>query len=121
METRDITVEQLALLADALGSLKSNASGMVGKYVIVRCQGAGVHAGILERHFGEECTLKESRRLWSWVNKNKKDLSLSGIAVHGVGEGSKIEREINVHLTGVCEIIECSEEAKKSLRGFKSA
>lgn len=36
-------------------------NGMVGKYVIVRCRDAGVHAGVLVDHSGREAVLTESR------------------------------------------------------------
>ena len=41
-------------------------NGMIGKYVIVRCKDAGVHAGYLVSHHDRQCVLRKSRRLWYW-------------------------------------------------------
>ena len=92
----------------------TNSSGMVGKYVIVRCRDAGVHAGILQSHSGRECTLTESRRLWYWKPANG-GVFLSGVAMRGLHKDSKVGEPITVHLTENCEIIECSSAAQESI------
>jgi hypothetical protein len=99
------------------GETKSEIdNGMAGKYVIVRCRDAGVHAGILESHSGRECVLKESRRLWYWKNKGDAR-SLSGIATNGVHKDSKVGDELaRIHLTENCEIIQCTSDAETSIR-----
>ena len=96
----------------------SIAQSMIGKYVIVRCQAAGVHAGVLESTDGRACLLSEARRLWRWrVPKGAPDF-LSGVATHGLADDCKIGAAIRVALTENCEIIECSAEAEHSIRGF---
>lgn len=88
---------------------------MIGKYVIVRCRDAGVHAGVLEAHEGREAVLTDSRRLWYWKPNNGK--FLSAVAMTGIHEESKIGTTLpRLHLTETCEIIQCSPEAEKSLR-----
>ena len=83
---------------------------MIGKYVIVRCRDAGVHAGFLESNEGRECVLTESRRLWYWKPANGQKY-LSGVAVAGLHCDSKISVVVTrMHLTEDCEIIECSEK-----------
>lgn len=94
-------------------------NGMIGKYVIVRCREAGVHAGILEAHNGRECVLNESRRLWYWKPLNGATF-LSGVATEGLHADSKVGAPIRVHLTENCEIIECSADAEASIRAAKS-
>ena len=95
-------------------------NGMIGKYVIVRCRDAGVHAGVLDKHFGREAVLSQSRRLWYWKPKNGAAW-LSGLATEGADEVSKIGRPVELlHLTETCEIILCSHEAEQSIRGAKS-
>ena len=95
-------------------------NGMIGKYVIVRCKDAGVHAGVLMGNEGREAVLTESRRLWYW----KPDAGakfLSGVAVFGVCAPSKLGETLpRLHLTETCEIIECTPIAEQSLRGFPS-
>lgn len=88
----------------------------VGKYVIARCYAAGVHAGEVVSANGEEVILKDSRRLWSW--KAKDGIALSGVAQNGIKSDSKVDT-MNplISLTGVCELIVCSDIAKASING----
>lgn len=95
-------------------------NGMIGKYVLVRCHDAGVHAGVLESHNGRACVLTEARRLWRWAVKQGD--FLNGIALHGLTKerggfrtalGEAVER---LHLTENCEIMLCSPEGEKSIR-----
>ena len=121
MNIDDLTIKQARELAALFGASQSAAppinNRMVGKYVIVRCRDAGVHAGVLESYNGRECVLNESRRLWYWKAAN--GAFLSGVAVHGLSKESKVGDPIRVHLTENCEIIECSDVAEKSIRGAK--
>lgn len=90
---------------------------MIGKYVIVRCHDAGVHAGVLEAYEGRECVLTNSRRLWYWKPADGKAF-LSGVAIAGLHGDSKVGGELpRIHLTENCEIIQCTEDAEKSIRG----
>lgn len=92
-------------------------NGLIGKYVIVRCRDAGVHAGVLKAHEGREALLTESRRLWYWKPAARKKF-LSGVAVDGLHKDSKIGTTIiaPLHLTETCEIIGCTNTAEKSIR-----
>lgn len=90
----------------------------IGKYVIARCYSAGVHAGTVVSVDGENCLLADSRRLWSW--KARDGVALSGVAQAGVQSGCKIDvPNPEIYLTGVCELIPCSDSAKESINGFK--
>lgn len=91
-------------------------NGMVGKYVIVRCKDAGVHAGILEAYNGRECILNQSRWLWYWKAANGAAF-LSGVATQGLHPSSKVGAPVRVHLTEDCQIIECSPAAAESIQG----
>lgn len=92
---------------------------MIGRYVIVRCRDAGVHAGVLEMHEGRECVLNDSRRLWYW--KPIKGAFLSACAAYGLSTKSKVGAPIRIHLTEICEIIECSDEAEASIRAVPNS
>jgi hypothetical protein len=95
---------------------------MVGKYVIVRCRDAGVHAGVLESYEGRACVLTDSRRLWYWKVKKESGDFLSGIALHGVHQDSKLGEAVErIHLTEDCEIILCSPASEKSIREIKKS
>ena len=89
----------------------------IGKYVIARCYAAGVHAGTVVSVDGESVILKDSRRLWSW--KANDGVALSGVAQNGITQDKSKLDTLNpeIALTGVCELIPCSEVAKESING----
>lgn len=114
-----MNLDQLTSLLTALQSFSAAPAydnGMLGKYVVVRCRDAGVHAGKLVSHNGRECVLEDARRLWRWYPaRNSK--YLSGVATQGlVYEKSKVGAPVRIHLTENCEIIECSGIAEASIR-----
>lgn len=88
---------------------------IIGKYCIARCYSAGVHAGTVVSVDGENVVLKDSRRLWSW--KAKDGLALSGVAQAGLAASNSKLDVMNpvIYLTGVCELIPCSDQAKESI------
>ena len=116
MNIDDLTIGQAKALAAMFGgeSAPGIKSDMIGKYVIVRCRDAGVHAGVLDAVSGREAVLSESRRLWYW--KSNKGSFLSGVARDGLDPESKVGAPIRVHLTETCEIIEVSSDAEKTIR-----
>jgi hypothetical protein len=93
---------------------------VIGKYVIVRCRDAGVHAGVLESYTGREAVLRDSRRLWYWRPAGGMKW-LSGVAVAGLHSSSKIGAPLPLLvLTETCEIILCAPEAAKSIAEIDS-
>lgn len=88
---------------------------VIGQYCIARCYSAGVHAGEVVSVDGENVVLKNSRRLWSW--KAKDGVALSGVAQSGLtADKSKVDvMNPTIYLTGVCELIPCSDKAKESI------
>lgn len=95
-------------------------NGMIGKFVIVRCHDAGVHAGYLKSYAGRACVLADSRRLWYWKPAEKASF-LSGVAAHGLHSDSKVGEPISVlHLTENCEIMACTEKAERSIKEYPS-
>lgn len=92
-------------------------NGLKGKYVIVRCNDAGVHSGILKSHHNRECVLTNSRRLWYWETLN--GAFLCSAAVYGLKDTSKLGTPVSrLHLTENCEIIECTTEAQASIEAL---
>lgn len=120
MDINDLTIGQAKELAAQFGGQAPAPApfdnGMVGKYVIVRCCDAGVHAGVLVKHNGRECLLQGARRLWYWKPANG-GAFLSGVASEGLHPDSKVGAPITVHLTENCEIIQCSHTAQASITG----
>lgn len=87
----------------------------IGKYVVVRCRDAGVHAGVLRSRAGRECELGQARRLWYWKPANK-GAFLSGVATEGLDhKASKVGAPVDILLTENCEIIACTDAAAASI------
>ena len=121
MNIDDLTLWQLKEIVAMFPSQSNQKidNGMKGKYVIVRCKDAGVHAGILESYSGREAVLLESRRLWYWKPASNQKY-LSGVAVAGLDASSKVGAPIErIHLTETCEIIQVSQYAVSSISGAK--
>jgi hypothetical protein len=115
MNINDLTIGQAKELSALFCQSSTSSTHLfVGKYVIARCYSAGVHAGIVESVDGENVILKDSRRLWTW--KARDGVALSGVAQFGIKSDSKID-VINpeIYLTGVCELIPCTEAARNSI------
>lgn len=122
MNIEDLTIREIRELQNIFGTAtpKMEKSPMLGKYVIVRCRDAGVHAGVLEStDGGRGCVLSESRHLWYWKPANNAAF-LSGVAKHGLDSASKIGAPVPIELTENCGIIECTRSAEESIRGVIS-
>jgi len=84
------------------------------KYVIVRTYSAGVFAGYLKSHSEREVTLLNARRIWYWEGA----ASLSELAMRGTSKPKQCKFPCTVDsivLLEAIEIIDCTEEAKKSI------
>lgn len=90
----------------------------LGKFVLVRCRDAGVHAGVLQEFEGRACHLSQARRLYYWRPANGAAF-LSGVATEGLDPDSRISVPVgSILLTEDCEITICTEAAAKSIREF---
>jgi hypothetical protein len=92
-----------------------------GKYVIVRCRNAGVHAGYLVSRENGVVQLANSRRLWRWWSK----FTLSGLAMDGVLKGKESEckfacvvQKLDLTESDVCEVIYCTSNARESIQAM---
>ena len=124
MNLDDMTYGQLKQIAQMMNQSiaqpqqSNKPHPFIGKYVIARCYSAGVHAGTVVSVDGDTCILADSRRLWSW--KAKDGVALSGVAQTGVRSDCKIDMvNPEIYLTGICELIPCSNTARGSINGFK--
>lgn len=90
---------------------------LIGRHVIARCSGAGVHAGVLTAVHGDggSVILTNARRLWRW--RAKDGVALSGVAKYGIVPGDSIIDTMvdEIALVGVVELIPTTEEARKSI------
>lgn len=87
-----------------------------GKKVIIRADRAGVFFGTLAEKNGNEVTMTNVRRIWYWDGA----ASLSQLAVEGTKAPENCKFTVIVPrmtILGVIEIIECSDEAIKSIEG----
>ena len=86
-----------------------------GKYVIVRCDRAGVFAGVYREREGQEIILTDCRRLWYWDGA----ASISQLAVDGTvrPKECKFTKVVDeIVLLDAIEIIPCTAKAEKSIR-----
>ena|ERR1700742_1846731 len=94
--------------------MKSLDELLIDKYVIVRCESAGVFAGTLKKKEGGAVELENARRLWYWNGA----ATLSQLACEGVKfpDDCKFPQEVSqIILIGVIEIIAATDMAKKSI------
>ena len=124
MDIDSITIGQAKQIASLVGQANAQqltfSNGMIGKYVIVRCKDAGVHAGVLCATNGRECVLTGARRLWYWKIAGGRNGALNGVAVYGLSADSKVGVAVpRIHLTENCEIIEVTPLSEASIRGTK--
>lgn len=121
-ETRDlstVTYAEMVAAAEIFGIQVTipHTHPFVGRFVICRCSGAGVHAGELVSQRGDCAVLKNSRRIWQWTAVA--GVALSGLSQHGLKEGKVDTLLPDLALTGVIETIPCSEAARRSILGAK--
>lgn len=91
---------------------------MIGKYVVVRADRAGVFAGILKEKNGDTVVLTECRRLYYWSGA----LDTLTIATSGVAYPQRCKFSIEcktIEINHVLEIIECTDKGEKSVRGVE--
>ena len=90
---------------------------LVGKKVIVRGNNSGVQFGTVREIEGNIILLENSRRLWYWEGA----ASLSQLAEHGVKFPQNCKFSVTNtkghYILDAIEIIECTEEAMKSIEG----
>ena len=86
-----------------------------GKYVVVRCDRAGVFAGHLESHEGQQVVLRGARKLWRWHGATE----TLQIAAEGVKRPKDCRFTIEVDsitLTDAIEIIPTTAEAEANIK-----
>ena len=121
MNIEELTLKQIREIAQLVNSTVQPQTNkphpFVGKYVIARCYAAGVHAGTVQSVDGENVILTDSIRIWSW--KAKDGVALSGVAQNGIQKDKcKLDsKNPLIYLSGVCELIPCSDKAKESIDG----
>jgi hypothetical protein len=89
---------------------------MDNRNYIVRADRAGVFFGKIKERNGSEVNMTDVRRLWHWDGA----ASLSQMAVEGVKEPQNCNFTVTVPemtILGVIEIIPCTDEAEKNIKG----
>ena len=90
----------------------------IGKYCVIRTKDAGVFAGTVTEHNGQEVLLKDARRLWYWDGA----CSISQIAAARVKNPGNCKFAMPVDelgLLGVIEIIPATEKAREIIEGVE--
>lgn len=118
MDIDSLTLGQIKQLQSLLGgAVPATPDPDLGKYVIVRTFGAGVHVGVLVSRNGKEARLSDTRRIWQWKGAN----TLSEMSLRGLdASGSRVSEPVASNtLTDAMEVIACTKEAEANLRGAK--
>lgn len=95
---------------------ESIASRMIGRKVLVRTRNEGLNAGIVVLADDTGVELKDCRRIWYHKPKDKNLSWYEGVAVSGIGDGSKVSGTVPTKV-----IIEnysmtvCGDDAFKSI------
>lgn len=113
----DLKLSDLKKIISLFSDTKLSDS-QIGSYVIARTYSAGVFFGKLESRNGKEGILRDARRLWYWEGA----ASLSQLAMEGVSlPGScKFPQAVDrVLLTEIIEILDTTEECKKSIESVE--
>jgi hypothetical protein len=93
-----------------------------GKYVLARCQLAGMHIGTIESQDAEFLTLVGARRIWYW----KGAASASEIALSGMRRECHDQNKVSVEVPrvrlrqfDVIELLDVTAEARGNLAEIK--
>lgn len=82
------------------------------RYVVVRGQYSGAHAGELDVEDDRRVILLNSRRLWQWFGAN----TLSEVATLGVdSKRCKFGAPVRITILDPIEIIDATEQGRKSI------
>ena len=112
-KTLEVSDETFEKIKNQLEPLKT-----CDNYVIVRTYSAGCFAGELKTRDGKEVVLNNARRLWYWDGA----FTLSTLAMEGVSnpDNCRFPCEVDeIILTEAIEIIPCSEQAQRSIKGVE--
>jgi hypothetical protein len=122
MDINSLTIGQAREIAAMFGLLQQQpamvqpACPLVGQKVIVRAYRAGVHYGTLVSLDGECAVLSNARRLWFWQVADKKGISLSDVAEHGLSDESKVCAVVKTQVViDACEIMTTTAIAQNSI------
>ena len=90
----------------------------IGKKVVVRAEGSGVHYGKLEEVKEKEVILSKARKLWYWNGA----CAVEEISVSGVTKPEDCKFTVTVKEIGInnwLQILPCTKTAIKSIEGVK--
>jgi len=110
--------QKCSILVDGVVYVPEQVVTMAENYNIVRTYSAGVFAGEVESQSenGKKVVLRNARRIWKWHGA----ASLSQLAMEGTKKPNdcKFPCEVDtITLTEAIEIIPCTEQAQKSIKG----
>jgi hypothetical protein len=117
MNFDNLTIKDIKNIKELFSLTNENnksLNDMIGHYVIIRTNLAGVWFGNLNKKSGNEVILSCARRLWRWWAKES--ISLSAVALYGVKyEKSKVAPPVDSIWLEAIEIIPTSPIATTNL------
>lgn len=122
MNVNDLTIGQAMEIASLFGDAKTKiCDRFVGKYVIVRSQNEGINAGVVVDCDETGVVLKEARRIWYHRPADTSMAWYEGVALSGLGEGSKVSPTVSEKaIVEDYSITLCSRAGEVSIKAWPS-
>jgi hypothetical protein len=126
MNIDEMTIKQVREIATIINGVSgSNVRNLysqyIGKYVIVRSRNEGINAGTVVDIDDTGVVIKDARRLWRHMPKDRSMSWYEGVATSGLGDGSRVSNTVSQKV--ICEdysLTICTNEAEESIRGAES-
>lgn len=120
MDIEQLTIKQVKEL-QSLFTNTQNTSRLgypIGQYVIIHSINEGLNAGVLVQADETGCVLREARRLWRPVSKDRMSW-YEGVSISGLDEDSRVSAPvIQKIIVEAYSITTCSAAAEQSIREF---
>jgi len=116
--------EEVKALSELFGKAveqpeETQTIGEIGRPVIVRSRDAGVVFGEYAGNDSDTVHLTNARQLWNWTAL--KGGTLLDCAQHGVSKGKFSSVNDRVTVFNACALIDCTDEAAKTIRDINVA
>jgi len=92
-----------------MASISDHQNALIGRFVVVRDDLAGIHVGTMKAYEGRSCVLEDARKIYYWEGA----CTCHGIAVYGIDPAASLvaPRVESVITHAVVEVVPCSDEA----------
>ncbi len=119
MDIGELTLNQIREIQSITTPLAEHQAGssFIGKEVLVRTYSAGVHIGKLVSKCGQNATIEDAQRIWSWSGA----FTLSEVSQEGITGGRIACRVPLIELDQVIEVMQTTQKARDSYKEHEDA